>query len=221
MEKFIITGTGRSGTGYIATLLTALGVPCGHENVFHPETVKSNIEFASYAGDASWLAAPFISQLANQAHVLHQVRNPIAVARSFIGIGFFNDQPTPDHLPYLRFLNGVAGFQHLDSLEERFMSHWVYWNRYVEDQARSAGLAYQRYRLEDVTPAMIQRVILLPLGLQYDESIILKAQEKIGTKTNRRTRNLTISNQTLKQYSMYAHFESLANEYGYDLDKLS
>jgi len=128
MEKFIITGVGRSGTGYIATLLTAL-------------------------------AAPFISQLTNQAHVFHQVR--------------------------------------------------------------SADLAYQRYRLEDVTPEMIQRVILLPLGLQYDESIILKAQEKIGTKTNRRTRNLTISNQTLKQYSMYAHFESLANEYGYDLDKLS
>ncbi len=221
MGKFIITGTGRSGTSYIATLLNELGVSCGHEKVFHPNTLKNNIDFASYAGDASWLAAPFISQLTNQAHVLHQVRNPIAVARSFIGIGFFNEQPTADHLPYLRFLNGVAGFQHLDSIEERFMFHWVHWNRYVEEQSRSSGLAYQRYRLEDVMPTMIQRVILSPLGLQYGESLIREAQDKIGTKTNRRTRNLTISNQKLKQYPMYAQFESLANEYGYDLDKPS
>ena len=221
MKKFIITGTGRSGTGYIATLLTSLGVHCGHENVFRPDTIHNDIEFGPYSGDASWLAAPFISQLTNNMLVFHQVRNPIAVARSFIGIGFFNDHPTADHMPYLRFLNDVGGFQHLESLEERFMFHWVHWNQYVEEQVKYAGLSYQRYRLEDVTPEMIRHMILLPLGLEYDESLIRKAQEKIGTKTNRRTRNLAISNQTLKQYPMYAQFESLANEYGYDLDKLS
>ena len=58
-------------------------------------------------------------------------------------------------------------------------------------------------------------------SISIARSFIRKAQEKIGTKINRRIHNLTISNQTLKQYRMYAQFESLANEYGYDLDKLS
>ena len=35
MLKFIVTGTGRSGTLYMAKVLTALGIPCGHESVFN------------------------------------------------------------------------------------------------------------------------------------------------------------------------------------------
>lgn len=32
--KFIVTGCGRSGTVYMARLLTQLGIPCGHESIF-------------------------------------------------------------------------------------------------------------------------------------------------------------------------------------------
>lgn len=32
--RFVVTGTGRCGTVYLARLLTHLGVPCGHETVF-------------------------------------------------------------------------------------------------------------------------------------------------------------------------------------------
>lgn len=32
--KYIVTGTGRCGTVYMAKLLTSLGIPCGHETIF-------------------------------------------------------------------------------------------------------------------------------------------------------------------------------------------
>lgn len=35
--KFIVTGTGRSGSVYAAKLLTQLGIPCGHECIFNWE----------------------------------------------------------------------------------------------------------------------------------------------------------------------------------------
>jgi hypothetical protein len=34
--KFVVAGTGRSGTGYASELFTRLGLPCGHEDVFGP-----------------------------------------------------------------------------------------------------------------------------------------------------------------------------------------
>lgn len=35
--KFIVTGTGRSGTNFVAKLLTQLEIPCGHECIFNNE----------------------------------------------------------------------------------------------------------------------------------------------------------------------------------------
>jgi len=32
--KYIITGTGRCGTVFVARLLTSVGIPCGHESIF-------------------------------------------------------------------------------------------------------------------------------------------------------------------------------------------
>lgn len=32
--RYLVTGTGRCGTVYMARLLTSLGIPCGHESVF-------------------------------------------------------------------------------------------------------------------------------------------------------------------------------------------
>lgn len=38
---FLVTGTGRCGTVYVAELLTSLGIPCGHESFFQmPENSK-------------------------------------------------------------------------------------------------------------------------------------------------------------------------------------
>ena len=37
--KYIITGTGRCGTVYMAKMLTSIGIPCGHESIFDWEGI--------------------------------------------------------------------------------------------------------------------------------------------------------------------------------------
>ena len=97
------TAIGRSGCAYTASVLTALGAPCGRGSVFQPATGGVSARFAwpaGWAGDATWAAAPALGQLPEGATVLHQVRNPIEVIRSLLRIEFFQ-QPSVE-LDYAR-----------------------------------------------------------------------------------------------------------------------
>jgi len=147
VERFLITGCGRSGTGYTAQLLTALGRRCGHEEVF--SIVAVNAERVAWAdtfpGESSWLAAPYLSLLPAGTTVLHQVRDPLAVVRSLVRIRLFE---TPG--PYLDFLR-----THLEGLDrcaplEAALRYWDEWNALVEGASEALELRYRRYRLEDL-----------------------------------------------------------------------
>lgn len=114
---FVITGTGRSGTGYIAHLLRQLGIRCGHESWWNPH----NRHEPNLDGDASWLAAPLLHLY--QGHVFHQLRDPIRVIDSLRNGEMF--QPGVEY--YLRYadLHTPGGFT--DNLEGavRFCAHWL------------------------------------------------------------------------------------------------
>lgn len=214
-RNFIITGVGRSGTGYISKLLRQLNITCGHENVFRPETIKP--DFSNFEGDASWLAAPYIQKLPSNTVVLHQIRHPVMVAKSFIGIGFFDQNPTNDHAPYLKFLNQFSRFDMLQSREERFMFHWINWNKYIEQQVEKTEHHYFRYKLEDLTPDGICELVLKPIGVERTINDVELAQKEIGTTTNRRTRDLFINRTSLSAYAIFTEFEAAAEKYGYIL----
>lgn len=79
MLKYVITGTGRCGTGWISKVLTQLGSACGHEAVFTPDGV---IEQPKLEGDSSWLAVgwPF------SVDVFHIIRHPMDTISSIAGI---------------------------------------------------------------------------------------------------------------------------------------
>lgn len=132
--KFIITGTGRCGTLYMANLFTSMGFPCSHEAVFTPKGIdwakevlsgkqprtsskisegKRCIPFGKnvdFVAESSYLAAPFIGEF--DAKVIHVVRHPTKVVASLVGDGFrnfVNKLPTdqidfPDHLEYEKFM---------------------------------------------------------------------------------------------------------------------
>lgn len=90
LRPFVVTGTARSGTAYAAMLLSGLGLRIGHEDVFGPRT-RSFDGWQGQDGDSSWLAAPFLDQLPD-ALVLHQLRHPLKVVRSLVGVRFFADR---------------------------------------------------------------------------------------------------------------------------------
>ena len=92
--KYIFTGTGRCGTGYVAALLTQAGYPCGHEEVFGPHTSA----IASWAGihgetshrpkhESSWYALGTCSYV----NVVHVTREPEDVVRSLCATRVMED----------------------------------------------------------------------------------------------------------------------------------
>jgi hypothetical protein len=90
LRPLVVTGCARSGTMYIAAVLGGLGLRVGHEVVFGPRTRRFDGWHGQH-GDCSWLAAPFLGQIGD-AVVRHQVRHPLAVVRSLVGMRFFADR---------------------------------------------------------------------------------------------------------------------------------
>lgn len=113
--KYLVTGTGRCGTVYMARFLTEIGITCGHEAVFGPKGIddatekltKDSPQLAtsncSKDGDASWfdsnnvmaessyMSAPYLDHpLLEDTKVIHLIRDPLLVLSSwFSDIHFF------------------------------------------------------------------------------------------------------------------------------------
>lgn len=187
--KFIITGCGRSGTGYIADRLNNTGLSCGHENVFTVNGPTRN--FRNYDGDSSWFAAPYIGQAYSSAKILHVVRDPLCVIESFHRIGLCANKKyrhfskgqgllriltenkfsltqmkhrwgyVKSHRNLLKKNTNCFSFE---SEFKRLCEYWFQWNQLIELNAREGACSYMRVRLEDVDCLWpeIQKFLELP-----------------------------------------------------------
>jgi hypothetical protein len=90
LRPFVVTGTARSGTMFTAAVLAGLGLHVGHEDVFGPRS-RSFDGWHGRHGDVSWLAAPFLGDVGD-ALVMHQLRHPLRVVRSLVGMRFMADR---------------------------------------------------------------------------------------------------------------------------------
>lgn len=168
--RFVVVGTGRSGTKYTAELLTALGIPCGHERVYTRHDVKKQW---GLRGDASWLAVPHLDRF--KGVVLHQVRDPLAVVRSFVGIGFFTRENN-------RFTEYAKGFFEFTGDPVIDAMRW-----YVELNERCERHATFRYRVEDFPEALDG--VLDALGTEVDAERRRAAFALVPPNTNTRPRS--------------------------------
>jgi hypothetical protein len=153
--RLVIVGLPRSGTRFAAHLSRPLGLRCGHEWVFdapRPPLKTAlgsllNPQLGRAQADASWLAAPQLDRLPPTASILHQIRNPVHVVRSLMGIRFFQRPPHDRLYGYTQF-----ACQHLPDLPadplEACMAFWVRWNRLIESHRGPHD--YLAYRLEDL-----------------------------------------------------------------------
>lgn len=142
--RILVAGCGRSGTGFTAQVLDKAGIQCGHERVFSP-TTPAQPRWSANRADSSWLCLPWLPLLAENVKVIHLVRDPLACCRSWIGIGFFADDPDPRHEPYRRALARFApGVLEEADPVARFAAYWVTWNETIERFAQA------RLRIEDL-----------------------------------------------------------------------
>ncbi len=135
--RFVLVGSGRSGTRYAATVFSQLGMPCGHEAVFGwRQEVPANL-----VGDASFCAVPYLGSSAKPRAVFHQVRHPLAVLRSIIATGFFADPG--QFSPHLELIErSLPEIKRRQTPLAKAMYFIVRWNRMCEP------FAHLRWRVE-------------------------------------------------------------------------
>lgn len=138
MIDFVITGTGRSGTKWVAEALTAGGVPCAHEHACSSWTDDYSDDQVwrdapSGVGESSWQAAPFVGEMrASGVLAVHLVRHPVEVASSMIA----NRMLVPGEdgiLPWHRFITEHIGdwIWRLHP-HDRALQFWIDWNLLVK-----------------------------------------------------------------------------------------
>jgi len=145
--QVVVTGTGRSGTGFAASWLTSAGLPCGHEAFFTftgwDGAVNLMRRRPELVAESSWLAAPWLDKpQLSDALLIHQVRHPRKVAESCM---LQSPGCTP---PYLSYMEAhcpiIAAYD--DDLNKA-VARWIFWNRMIDD----AGVGRPSYlwRVED------------------------------------------------------------------------
>jgi len=174
-HRFIVTGTGRCGTGYVAEMFKQMQVPCGHELLYRADGPH---EWGPVRGDSSWMAAPYLRDF--RGAVIHLLRNPLAVVNSLVGIGFFN--PDVDHGAYREFARKWCpqAFR-TDDMVLAAATLIIHWNRMI------APHADMTVRVEEIDPPLLRDMLglvgsnlgLLQIGRRFD---------RVGTDFNHRTR---------------------------------
>lgn len=196
--RFVVTGTGRSGTAYIAQLLTACGIPCGHEEYFKPQPglreegavrydplrrirrpvgqLREHVRRSrlDWEGEASWLAVPRLGNY--RGTVVLQLRHPLPVIRSFLARGFFESGANHPHRRFAERYFSLTGDPVIDA-----MRWWQVWN---ESAAQRADIIYPLERVEDCLVDL-----LADLGVDNADESARRGLERLAGPVNATTRN--------------------------------
>jgi len=207
---FIVTGTGRCGTGYIAKVLTSAGAKCTHEGVFNLQGWGAAIEkvdlrrehrWWGWRGDSSWLAAPFLGRPElDDLTVVHLVRHPEKVIRSYLrlmGYGYYG--------PYFRWMaQFIPEIERYDKPDERAAYWYIRLNEMVEARANLF------HRIEDDA-----RELLDKLQIDYEGKELFS-----DTSYNHRT-GFGPAKFDLEELpdSLRDRLVKMADRYGYEFDE--
>ncbi len=221
--KYIVTGTGRCGTVYMAKLLSSIGIPCTHEGIFQQDglvaaqkRMQEPLEVSKIAkmtrewltdeevvAESSYMAAPFLDQL--DATIIHVVRHPMKVINSFVaGLEYFNDWclEKPDFAEYHRFIYNEIHelYQDMSSLE-RCIIYWTKWNQLITQKSKNKR--YFLYRIEQSPIKLFDFLGIKPKDYYKNT----KVNEKLGLKNKYTNFNQlpegNIKQELLKLYHYY------------------
>jgi hypothetical protein len=216
-KPFVIAGCGRSGTMGMARLLTSLRVRTSFEEFFSARVCGAGeaqfypawLTATTTAGEVSSLAAPYLKHVPEEVAILHQVRNPVAVIASLMGLQTWtllrvypNVKFNFRHVPEL----GVA-----DKPIVLSMKYWLGWNGLVD--AASPAL---RYRIEDIDAGLVRRILGTISADVTDKWIdqVLNGYESTFNRTQR-TPEMAVSWRRIPGSPLKEQVLKRAIEYGY------
>ncbi len=204
--RFVIIGTGRSGTTFTSAALTRAGIPVSHERYFTYGGPRLRHPYRDWSaiGDSSWCAVPFLPD--EDIIALHQVRHPYKVIGSFYKIGFFDPRHEEVRAPYVALAKQYFEFSD-DPL--RSCLRW-----YAEWNERCEAITSNRFRIEHFADHLedIERWLGLPVP-----------PSALDTATDTNTRKSSLEEPVgdlegrLREFPEFADLEAMCERYGYDL----
>ena len=205
----MVCATARSGTGFSSRAFTAVGHPCGHEALFSP--TRATRHSPALQGDSSWLALPFLDRLPDDVVIYHQVRHPLLVLRSLVGIRMLT-KPSQ----WLDFIehHHPSIVKHDDELT-RCAAYWLLWNETLLSSEADRRV-YRRFQIEDLDFDLLWDMIT-PLGHTPLRSLAQRRFRAIAPNYNTRTRAGSITAEQLTQRGLYDDVATLAGELDYDM----
>lgn len=207
MVRFVVIGCSRSGTRYMAKLLSSLGLKCGHERVFNifsilpdgSRALKTFAQLCNMQGDSSFLAAPFLQGLPQDTVILHQIRHPVEVIRSHMGIRFFSEPIIPsiwladNHPDFIEVIRRYGPQVICEPTEiQRCMRYWTVWNHLIQEAESLGSARYKRYQVESIDLAQLKDILQL-IGTECPDQMLENSFDSLSRKTNSRQRDESIS----------------------------
>lgn len=169
--KFLITGTGRSGTVYMCRLLTSMGIMCGHESIFtpygleeaynrlkNPQLIKTskvskldeNFIFDPdlQIAESSYMSAPFLdNKIIENTKIIHVIRNPIKVISSTYYDANFFAENNDGGKKYANFVElHLPQLQETKCRLEKVILYYILWNEMIIKKCKNCD--YILYNLE-------------------------------------------------------------------------
>lgn len=140
MSRFLIVGTGRSGTTYCQAVLRVCGIHCSHQTVFTFDNyVSRGWDWGGWDGEASFMAVPLLEDIKRcepDTTVVLVTRDPVKVAYSWLQLGLFQGD-MPQEYPGLyrvlteMFPNVLEG----ETPQRRAMRYCQAWNAHAAQYA--------------------------------------------------------------------------------------
>ncbi len=220
MKPFVIAACGRSGTMGMASLLSAAGIRVSFEDYFRTVMPRADVaEFAGWLqdnnlnGEVSGLSPPYLKWVEPDVTVLHQVRNPVAVIASLMGLR--NLYPESHWSQNIRFnFRHLPEMRHSDGPIDLCMKYWHGWNALIEPHAE------WQYKIEDIgwddsRPDYGEFENLLSRISSGFTELAAHALGRHPSGCNSRPRDTSISWRRLPNNDLKSRIRDAAHRYGY------
>ena len=188
---FLVTGLPRSGTGYAASMLKAMGIDAGHETI-GPAGCVSWLHTAT--GSVSWRGT-----IEPQAWdtVVHLVRHPLDVIASMATL---RDESFEFMFAHIGHPGGERGLRW-------YMYAWMQWNRRIE------ALASACFRVEDLSHGPVLARFCKAIGHSEPKTV-----PPVSRRTNSRPHDsVTWQDLRAADAAMAGEIRGMARGYGYNL----
>jgi hypothetical protein len=178
----------------MAEWLTRSGIPCGHEAVF---SYRGYTPQPGLVADSSWLAVPYLGLYTGR--IVHIVRHPLHVIRSFIGTGHFGPfGPKHRDRPWYQFMALHFWYSDYPPVQQA-MRYYMRWNAEIERTEAD------RFRIEDQS---------------RDVPVLLSASPSAPPPPTTNAHNKRSPLGRLPRTGYFDELATMAERYGYDPDGL-